>query len=466
MSKFKRFIVLTICLLLVNSYAKADDLTYRMNITDGESLLIKENLVSEKDYSNMPVNVLKDTNGNLTMIYSGILGGFADGAYKKIDFSKIDYLMVFDWKSMENEAMYIIPTSGQTEFSIDKNSNNAEKENTISLNSSFSSAAIKTNMSLMYDDKYYENILLPGKILNIPISVTNSGTEATVIVPYIAQYDLNGKLLSLKRCEEINARKNQTVEKSILWRFDNTTECTAKIFIWQKSTMLPIAKGIQLTVQNQDFYADSYEQAQKIEIEKNICGIIDAEDDVDIVKFTPKATGVYALQLNASTDTVCGLYDANEKLLNSVSAVSEKNYLLYSLTKNQDYYIRFNSKSHSSYEIAPSQPSEINVLAKNLGIENNLFSEDEYNVYKFTPETSGEYIITAVGCINVGANLFNTSFEKVAVSDNSDSNVSFKIKSNMEANQPYYIVVYPKNETMVGSYTIYVEEPFDVISVR
>lgn len=201
----------------------------------------------------------------------------------------------------------------------------------------------------------------------------------------------------------------------------------------------------------------------KIEL---ICGIINTNSDVDIVKFTPTTTGIYALQLEATTGTVCGLYDSTQTLLNSISAVSDNNYLLYALTANQDYYIRFNGNINSNYKIVPTIPNETSEIIQNIGMEGIISNSTTLNIYQFTPQTSGEYIITAVNSSDVNAQLFNSSFEKISNADNTDSTVSFRITSSMTANQTYYIVVYPKNETTTGSYTMYVEEPFSVISVQ
>lgn len=343
---------------------------------------------------------------------------------------------------------------------------NTEDESKISLNSSLSVITLKTNMSLMYNDKYYENVLLPGQTLRISISISNPDNEKVEIIPYVARYDLSGKLVELKQCEQIDALPDQTTKTTISKEFDDNTTYTAKIFFWQKSTMVPITDSIHLTIQNQDYYADNYEQANEVDITKNICGIINTNNDVDIVKFTPSVTGIYALELDASTGTICGLYDVNKNLLSSVLSVANENYLLYSLTKDQDYYIRFTGTENKSYEINTTISSQVKTLIKNKGEDNEILADDKCDIYKFTPQTSGEYIITAVNNNDVNAQLFNSSFEKISDAYNTDSTVSFRITSSMTANQTYYIVVYPKNETTTGSYTMYVEEPFSVISVQ
>lgn len=457
-----------LCLFATNSYVKADELTYKMTVNNGNVSITEDSLISSEDYSDMLVNVIKTKNGQQSTIYSGKLGGYENGLYSKTDFSEINFMIIFDWDSMEDEAIYIIPATNQSTNPIlsEISQKNTEYESTISLNSSFSASTLKTNMSLMYNDKYYENVLLPGQTLDIPISISNSGNDKLELTPYIARYDLSGKLIDVKQCEQIDALPNKTTKTTISKEFDDNTSYTAKIFLWQKNTMVPITDSIHLTIQNQDYYADNYEQANAVDVTKNICGIINTNNDVDIVKFTPSVTGIYALKLDASTGTVCGLYDVNKNLLSSVSSVANKNYLLYSLTKNQDYYIRFTGTENNSYEINTTIYPDAKTLIKNKGEENEILADDKCDIYKFIPQTSGEYIITAVNNSDVNAQLFNSSFEKISDANNTDSTVSFRIISSMTANQTYYIGVYPKGETTAGSYTIYVEEPFSVISVQ
>ena len=318
----------------------------------------------------------------------------------------------------------------------------------------------------MYNDKYCENALLPGETLNVPVSITNSGTTPVEIVPYIAEYDLSGRLIDLTQGSIINAPANQTVTATLSNEFSADVACTAKVFFWQKDNLKPVAESIYLTVQNQDYYADTYAEANKIEIDKIICGVINTSTDVDIVKFTPNSTGLFALQLDSSNGTTCSIYDNTQTLLNSVSVSEDKKYLLYSFTAYQHYYISVSGTENNGYEIKPTIPSELITLTKNIGMANNLSENNDYDVYKFTPSTTGMYIITVVDSTNVTAELYNASFEKVASADTADSTVSFRITDDMIANEAYYIVAYHKSETALGSYTMYVEEPFALISIE
>lgn len=463
----KRFILFTLAAYMfsVNAYAK--DFTYEVTVDSENISAAEDSLTSEKDYSELFVNVIKSVNGQASTVYSGKLGDYANGAYSKIDFSKIEFLLVCNWKSMNEEAVYIIPST--TQASIDSALSMTVTKNTedpFELQNSFAAKTVQTNVSLMYNNKYCENVLMPGQTLNIPVTIKNTGTENLEIIPYVAKYDLSGNLTDLVRYEEIIVPVNQKETRTLTKVFDDNTACTAKIFLWKKNSMTPVADSVQLKIENQDYYADTFTQANEISISKQICGVINTDNDIDIVKFTPNITGIYALQVDASSGTICGVYDDSQNLLNSVSAVEGKKYLLYSLTANKDYYIRLNGTADNSYNITPALPGDIEMLTKNVGTEKALSDSNGFNVYKFTPEASGSYIITAVDNLNVNAELYDSSFEKIAAADTADSDVSFRITHDMTANSTYYIIVYPKSEAAVGSYTMYIEEPFNIINVR
>ena len=464
MKLFKKFIVSVLASIMVVNVVQAKTENINEKLTNA-------NLV-EQNSSDINVNVIRYDGENETVIYSGALSGYSNGILADMDFSEIDYMVIFDWDTATTETLFIIPVDEQTITNMNsvvfsQNVQNSENSTSELQNTNQNiSENIKTNMALMYNNKYYENVLLPGQTLSIPVTITNSGDSLSEIMSYIAVYDLNGRLTDVIQGNSITVLANQTLTTSLSKEFSADTACAAKVFLWQKDTLKPVADSIYLTIQNQDYYADTYTKANKIDIDKQLCGVINTSADIDIVKFTPTTTGLYALQIDASNGTVCGLYDSTQTLLNSVSAVTDKNYLLYSLTSNQDYYIRFNGAENYSYEITPTLPSEIITLTKNIGTASSLSENYDYNVYKFTPTTTGSYVITAVDSSNVKADLYNASFEKVASSDVSDTSVSFRITNDMTANQTYYIVVYPKSETSLGTYTMYVEEPFTLISVE
>ena len=465
------FIVSAFAILTSNVYAQ--NVVNRASDNGQNVEIISDTVMGNTDYSDLEVNVIKSKNGNKTIVYSGKLGNYANGAYSYVDFSQIQILMMFHLSDSQDESTYIIPISEYINLNLaetndfinsqvaNNNLNAIENvQNTINI------ANVKTNVSLMYNDKYYENVLLPGQTLNVPVTITNTNNTSLDIISYVAEYDLSGCLVDVKQGETITVPSNQTINTTLLKEFTSDITGSAKVFLWEKETMQPISENIQISIETQDYYADTYNDAQEIDIEKQVCGVINTDEDVDIIKFTPNTSGVYVLQLQANDGVTCGLYDDDQTILNSISSSESNNYLLYSLEEGQDYYIRFNGTENSNYEITPTKPDDIISVSKNIGELSSLSNNSEFNIYKFDPTAAGNYIITAVDNDNVQADLYSPSFEKIASSSDGDDIVSFRITNEMASNQEYYIVVYPKSDTQLGSYTLYVEEPFTLVSIE
>ena len=400
--------------------------------------------------SDTEVKIVRTIGQEEEIIYIGNLKGFANGLFSDIDFTNIEMAVFAVAGENEDEFLYVFPVESEYSVASMSLTNQTEDE-------------IITNTAIVYDNTYYENVLLPGKTLSIPLTVKNTGESQKELVSYIAKYNLEGHLLELSFSGTITVGANQTVQTIISQDFSVNEICTAKVFVWDKESMSAVSDSIFIKSEIQDYYPDSYEAALSVDFEKELCGVINTQEDIDIVKFVPDETGIYALKLTADTSALCGLYNSSQSLLNSVS--SQNNYLFYSLTAGQEYYIRFSGSQDSNYRIIPSLPDEFAALTKNTGEQNTLSDSNDYDVYKFTPSLSGNYIITAVDSFDVKAELYNSSFEKIAASETGDNNVSFRITSNMTANQEYYIVISSKNQAESTEYMIYVEEPFTLLSI-
>lgn len=325
---------------------------------------------AEENVNSTQVQVVKNSNGNQTVVYTGALNSYDNGTWANIELEAGDFMVVFDWDS--DDEFYITPITG-TESNMNMNINtsvqNMHMYNTyIQQNSStVSENTIKTNVALMYDNTYYENILIPGETLTVPVTITNTDDTEKEISSYIAVYDLSGKLTDVVSGNTITVSANTSVTSEITKEFSADTASTAKIMLWDKATMKPVSDAIELTVQNCDYYPDNLESALEIDFDNPVYGAINTTTDIDILKFTP--------------------------------------------------------------------------------------------------ERSDNYIITAVNSTNVKGDLYNSELTLLASSDIGDSDVSFRITSEMTADEEYYIVISPKSG-QTGTYTLYMEEPFELISIE
>lgn len=462
MKKLKRITMAILAVYMLSAAAFAEEThtaQFKSDVDNKQNVAVTESsFISEKDNLDLNVNVVKYSGGSKSLIYSGALGGFDNGAWSNMDFSEIQCAVIFNWDNA-NEYYCITPVTDALSYTDDMNTNIAETDLT-----SYSVGTVTSNMSLVYNGKYYENVLMPGQELTIRISVTNNENTLKNVVPYIAQYDLSGKLINIKQGADIAAAANATTTGTVTENLTADTAYTAKVFLWEKASLKPLHTPIAMQITAQDYYADDFANAETIKLDKPLCGIINTSDDVDIIKIHPTETGLYAMRLNADASTAAALYNSEQNLLKATSANDK--YLFYSLTKDNDYYIRFNGNANDNYTISPANKVTATNVLKNAGQTKSIGADEVCNVYSFTPSEDGTYIITAVGTTGVKASLYGGSYEYISSAQMADSDVSFRITNTMQAGQTYYILVSSKTDNTAENYTLYVEQPFALISIE
>lgn len=466
MKKLKRITTAILAVYMLSAAAFAEEThtaQFKVNVDNRQNVTVTESsFISEKDNSGLNVNVVKYSGGNKALIYSGVLGGFDNGAWSNMDFSEIQCAVIFNWDNA-NEYYCITPVTDALSYTDGVNTKTNTAENKTNL-TSYSVGTVTSNMSLVYNGKYYENVLMPGQELTVRISVTNNENTLKNVVPYIAQYDLSGKLINIKQGADIPAAANAITTGTVTENLTADTAYTAKVFLWEKASLKPLHTPIAMRITAQDYYADDFANAETIKLDKSLCGIINTSDDVDIIKIRPTETGLYAMRLNAGTNTTAALYNSEQNLLKATSANDK--YLFYSLTKDNDYYIRFNGNANDNYEISPANKVTATNVLKNAGQTKSIGADEVCNVYSFTPSEDGTYIITAVETAGVKASLYGSGYEYISSAQTADNDVSFRITNTMQAGQTYYILVSSKTDNTAENYTLYVEQPFALISIE
>ena len=136
----KRTIALLIMFLMLSTITFAEEtktVSFKATVSDGDVTVEETELISDIDNSDLLVKVTKVTDNKESVIYEGILGEYDNGLWAFTDFSDIDFLVIFDWESMENEAIYIVPVSklNDNKSSITTEaSETTEIQNTVDMN--------------------------------------------------------------------------------------------------------------------------------------------------------------------------------------------------------------------------------------------------------------------------------------------------------------------------------------------
>lgn len=184
---FKGLIVISavISMLTVSAYA-ADtyDASYKIEMKDGIVSVTEDELYSEKDNSNLLVKVIKYIGDESTEIFSGKLKDYDGGKWVNTDFSEIQFMVIFDWDSLEDEAIYIIPQNDITSEGITLNPSVNEVENEVSENVVQSTTNVE---NITYDITY----TVENGYMNIAYNVSNGASKEQTVTMIAALYKEN-----------------------------------------------------------------------------------------------------------------------------------------------------------------------------------------------------------------------------------------------------------------------------------
>ncbi len=349
MKKHKKIaaVMLAALMLTGTAFAEADTLTYKAKIENGEISVEEKDLIGVIDNSNLDVNVIKQQGDTRTTVFTGKLKDYDNGRWVKLDFSEIQFALIFDWDTMENEAICITPISLNT---INSAANTTDIEKDISTYGSNNETELSSDIKIMYNNEYYEGAFITNGSLDTEISIGNSGTAKSLIC-YLAEYDQNGKLVDLTSNSTISVPSGGNITAHLTKTFSNPNTAYAKIFLWEQNSIKPITKCISLQSQQTDYYADSFVQAKKYDISKVINGRINSGSDVDYISFTPTNSGKYVISANSDVNVTGGLYDEQNKLISSGISDNGGYYIVANLSANNTYYLQTSGNIVGDYRI-------------------------------------------------------------------------------------------------------------------
>jgi fibronectin type 3 domain-containing protein len=225
-----------------------------------------------------------------------------------------------------------------------------------------------------------------------------------------------------------------------------------------------------------DDYANTIDLAESISIDSEKAGKIDYKCDIDVFKFTVDKNGPYFAESFGDTDTYAELYNSsNQKIYsNDNGSDASRNFQMHlTLDAGQTYYLKVMHQNHidsdgagvGSYSVRISEgvddhgnefenASEI----QSGSITGELESIWDKDVFKFTPNTDGMYVIKSTGATDVYGYLYDSLHsDPIALNDNSSDGKNFLISYLMEAGKVYYIKVSHSQSFGKGKYGIVVQ---------
>lgn len=355
--------VIAVCtaLLILTTVVFAEDtksVSFKATI-DGEKISVVETELSGKvDNSDLEVEVIKQIGDSTSAVYTGKLGNYADGLWSYVDFSEIQFLVIFDWETMESEALYIRPISN-SDNKIEAPSLKENNEMIVYQNSVLRTATenAEITVSLLYNNSYSETVLLPGEELTAELEVLNNNTENDIeLSAIVALYDDAGKMVDMNV-------ESTTVAASTTETFYNKTivpaesaVTNAKIMIWESMNSLkPYTSPVILTLSGTDFFGDDYLLSQTINGKNKASGKINGVNDTDVFSFIPQNDGLYYFETLSDIDTYASLF-AESNLTLPIStddnSGTDNNFRLSAtLDAGTTYYLYMNGRNEGQYTL-------------------------------------------------------------------------------------------------------------------
>lgn len=206
----------------------------------------------EQNSSDLQVQVIRTTETQESVIYSGALSGYDGGIWEDFDFSEERALVIFDWDSEVGESLCIIPVSEMveddghvTEGKTDMLNVREELKGEIGEKHYLSGEinSTQTNEKLQIETGFTKE---EGNIISA-LSISNNMAETEEVQIVLAAYK-EGRLLNF-------ARVTNTLEGGEVWNTglnipfpEEKTDVSVKAMIWNPDDMSPYCEAIELIV--------------------------------------------------------------------------------------------------------------------------------------------------------------------------------------------------------------------------
>lgn len=226
---------------------KIQTVSFEETVSEGGVTIKEIEPISNIDNSNLLVKVIKVTDGKESVIYEGVLGEYDNGQWAFTDFSNIDFLVIVEWESMKNEAIYIIPVSKleDNKASVTTEINNTDDMNSTRIENVEQPSSISTTQLIEYDITY--NIISGGSLsMDIDYNVYN-GTSENDSVSLIAALYENGRLSDIKTQSLSVDALDSNSDSIVLPLPNNREDYSVKLMVWDGTgTIRPIGNAKQV----------------------------------------------------------------------------------------------------------------------------------------------------------------------------------------------------------------------------
>jgi len=296
------------------------------------------------DNSDMLVKIVRYINDVETIIYQGPLGEYGESLCDDIDFSSIDFAVIFNWDDPD-DIIYVVPITetNETDRVIDVEENHQQM---------FSLTPQVVEPSLNIQSEFYinnfeiaENLASQNINVNDTLSaqytIYNSATQEQSVQLMLCLYSQDGRMLDVATISDtVEPNSTKVIEKSLTVG-PNITSCYAKVFLWNGfDTLRPLHNTLEIGTER-----------ESVEVVNAIVNCMTGEEYnlVTTVENMPSNDeGIYTITYNPSKLEIVDLCSLTYKKEIDAGLISGTNITILSVDEENGKIVFKNPNTNNS----------------------------------------------------------------------------------------------------------------------
>lgn len=385
----------------------------------------------------MKVQIIKKTGEDETVIYTGRLGDYENGMWSHTDFSDTKFLVAFDCKYSEDEAVYIVPIhENNSDASVGSTANTFDllsvDVDSSDIKYSIKQAIIKNSDNVIVHDcpsngQLESLTLIKNTVETVPVKVfaalyNNSNMETMKIVDVTGTQSLGEEIVC-----DVNLLFGEITENHYV-----------KIMVWEGTNSLrPLVEPYDTSI---------------VTINYVYSNTIQSLEQEDKYIFTVPSDGYYNIEFNDNTSIIASVYIDNTEDDNIATSISGQE-ISCPLSSDEIYVLKVISTEIGAYSFSIKQIPipQSNNLSIGITANGQIYSAYGLEQFTFVPSTSATYdfYVNSEEIYPI-INIVDGSGTEIGYEDNLTYKQDVFLTVEMNANEKYIITIKSRKDFYGG----------------
>ncbi len=401
-----------------------------------ETVKINNNVI---DNSELNVRVVKQIDGEQTMIFKGKLKDYDNGAWIHMDFSDTQFAAIFIWDDINDEMVYIIPASAEVINDGENISADTTKIMSVEASDESEDYRIKQAIIKNSNDVIIHDCTTNGKLDSVTLVKNTSENKSAKL--YAALY--NGSVLENLKIVDVpgNGTAGSEIVCDVNLPFETITENHhVRIMLWDgDNSMRPLVDPYDTNIIITDYvYSNT----------------IQTVNQTDEYSFSVPADGYYRISFDGNSGITASLFHSSSSESSIASLTSS--YMECSLAADEMYKLKVTGTRMGVYNFKIERiavPSG-NVLQVGVGKDKTISHEYGIETFTFTPTQTATYnLYISSDKIYPTIKIINSSDNEIVYEDNLTYKSNVSTGAELTANEVYTIKIKSRKD-YTGDFSI------------